>query len=311
MRRIVLALAAALVALTVAAPANAAEAWVSGPTLFYLAGPGETNDVEISDGPGGTTIVDSGATIDPGAGCTAVSANEVTCAEGSPWARLGDGNDTGAVLAGHAGILGGPGDDELSLCAACSGSLYGNDGNDHLVSSDAFSILDGGAGDDVLEGGDGNQWIAGQTGNDLITGGAGADSIAPGPGTDGVDGGANRDTLLYAQARGRVIVDLKSGVALGEGPDQFDSIEDIVGSRFGDDLRGNGMLNEIRSGGGADVIRGRGYPDALFAGAGNDIIYSHDGFPDRMISGGPGFDRAHVDRGGRHPDRVQSVEAFF
>ena len=117
MRRIGLALAIALVPLVVAAPASAAEAWVSGETLFYLAGPGETNDVEISQGSGGTTIVDSGATIDPGAGCTALSANEVTCAEGSPWVRLRDGNDTGVVVAGHAGVLGGPGDDELSLCA--------------------------------------------------------------------------------------------------------------------------------------------------------------------------------------------------
>jgi Ca2+-binding RTX toxin-like protein len=302
-----LGLFAALVALLAAGPASAAEAWVSGPTLFYLADPGETNDLEISQGPGGTTIVDNGATIDPGAGCTALSANEVTCAEGSPWVRLRDGNDTSVVVAGHAGVLGGPGDDELSLCAACSGSLYGNDGNDHLVSSDVFSILDGGAGNDVLEGGAGNQWIAGQTGNDLITGGAGADSIAPGLGTDGVDGGANRDTLRYSLARGRMTVDLKNGYALGEGPDQFDNVEGIVGSRFGDDLRGNGMVNRILGGDGADVIRGRGDPDFLFAGAGNDIVYSSDGRLDE-VSGGPGFDRAHVDRG---LDRVQRVERFF
>jgi Ca2+-binding RTX toxin-like protein len=283
---------------------------VSGPTLFYLAGPGETNDVEISEGPGGTTILDNGATIDPGAGCTSVSANEVTCAEGSPWVRLRDGDDTGAVLAGHAGVLGGPGVDELSLCATCRGSLYGNDGNDHLVSSDVLSILDGGAGNDLLEGGDGPQYIAGQSGNDLITAGAGIDSIAPGPGTDGVDGGLNRDTLRYSMARNRVIVDLKNGYALGEGPDQFDSIESLVGSRFGDDLRGNRMTNRIGGGDGADVLRGRGSFDFLLAGGGNDIVYSADGWPDD-VSGGPDFDRAHVDRGGLHPDRVRRVERFF
>jgi Ca2+-binding RTX toxin-like protein len=305
--RIGLALAVALVALTGAAPANAAEAWVSGPTLFYVAGPGETNDVEISEGPAGTTILDNGASIDPGAGCTALSANEVTCAEGSPWVRLRDGNDTGAVLAGHSGVLGGAGNDQLSLCTTCRGSLYGNDGNDHLVSSDLRSILDGGAGNDNLEGGDGPQYIAGQTGNDLITAGDGIDWIVPGPGTDGVDGGANRDTLRYSTARHRIIVDLKSGYALGEGRDQFDGIESIVGSRFGDDLRGDGLVNRIVGGDGADVIRGRGDPDVLFAGAGNDIVYSSDGRLDD-VSGGPGFDRAHVDR---NLDRVQRVERFF
>ena len=77
-----------------------------------------------------------------------------------------------------AASSGEPGGDELSLCAACSGSLYGNDGNDHLVSGDVYSILDGGAGNDVLEGGDGPQWLGGQTGNDLITAGPGIDSIA-------------------------------------------------------------------------------------------------------------------------------------
>jgi len=104
-----------------------------------------------------------------------------------------------------------------------------------------------------------------------------------------------------------VIVDLKNGYALGEGPDQFDSIESIVGSRFGDDLRGDRMVNRIVGGDGADVIRGRGDRDFLFAGDDRDIVYSSDGMLDD-VSGGPGFDRAHVDRG---LDRVQRVERFF
>lgn len=303
----VLGLLAAVVALLAAGPVSAAEAWVSGPTLFYLAGPGETNDLEITLAPGGTTIVDNGATIDPGAGCTVVSANEITCAEGLPWVRLRDGNDTSMIVTGHAGVLGGEGDDELSICAACSGSLYGNDGNDHLVGGDLVGILDGGAGNDTIEGGAGNEQLVGQTGNDLITGGGGADTIAPGLGTDGVDGGADRDTLNYSSARGPMLVDLKSGVALGQGPDQFDNVENVTGSRFGDDLRGNGLVNRILGGNGADVIRGRGERDFLYAGGGSDIVYSYDGILDH-VSGGDGFDRAHVDRG---LDRVQRVERFF
>ncbi len=69
------------------------------------------------------------------------------------------------------------------------------------------------------------------------------------------------------------------------------------------------MRNQILGGDGADVIRGRGTSDVVLAGAGNDIVYARDGFPDEL-SGGPGFDRAHVD-GGRFPDRVQRVERFF
>jgi Ca2+-binding RTX toxin-like protein len=307
MRRISLALAIALVALVAAAPASASDAWVSGPTLFYVAAPGETNDLELSTGPGGTTIVDTGAVIVPGAGCTAVSPTEVTCPEGLVSARLRDGDDTGTTLSGHHAILGGPGNDTLTHCSQCSGAFYGNDGDDQLVGGDLSGILDGGAGNDTIEGGAGDERLFGQTGNDLITGGAGADLIAPGPGTDGVDGGADRDTLGYWLARGPMLVDLKSGVAVGAGPDQFDNVESVVGSRFGDDLRGNGLVNRILGGGGPDVLRGRGASDFLFAGGGRDVVYSHDGVLDH-VSGGDGFDRAHVDRG---LDRVQRVERLF
>ena len=104
-----------------------------------------------------------------------------------------------------------------------------------------------------------------------------------------------------------MLVDLKSGVAMGQGPDQFDNVENVTGSRFGDDLRGNGLVNRILGGGGGDVIRGRGERDFLYAGGGSDVAYSYDGILDH-VSGGPGFDRAHVDRG---LDRVQLVERFF
>ena len=38
---------------------------MSGGTLFYVAGRGETNDLKISQGSGGTTIVHNGATSTP------------------------------------------------------------------------------------------------------------------------------------------------------------------------------------------------------------------------------------------------------
>jgi Ca2+-binding RTX toxin-like protein len=300
---------AALITLFTHGTAAAATALVKTGTVFYVAGAGEANDLEISEVGGQARLVDAGATITPGAGCTAVTPNEVMCTHTFVHAILGNIDDTAALTGGNVfgELSGGAGDDTLTACSTCRSTFSGGDGADHLVSGDVRATLDGGAGNDVLDGGAGNQWLGGGTGNDLITAGPGADMITPGPGTDGVDGGGNRDTLRYTPAAGRVIVDLKNGYALGQGPDNFDNVEGIIGSRFGDDLRGNHMRNQILGGDGADVLRGRGTPDILFAGDGNDIIYAVDGHPDE-ISGGPGFDRAHVDRG---LDRVQRVERLF
>jgi Ca2+-binding RTX toxin-like protein len=300
---------AALIALLTHGTAAAATARVDTGTVIYVAGAGEANDLEISEVGGQARLVDTGATITPGPGCTAVTPNEVMCTHPFVLAMLMDMDDTAALTGGnvYGELSGGTGDDTLTACSACRSTLSGGDGNDHLVAGDRYTLILGGAGNDVLEGGDGPDNIAGHTGNDLITAGAGIDSIAPGPGTDGVDGGLNRDTLRYSMAARRVIVDLKAGYALGEGDDQFDSIESLVGSRFGDDLRGNRMTNRIVGGDGSDVIRGRGSFDFVLAGGGNDIVYSRDGWPDD-VSGGPGFDLAHVDRG---LDRVQRVERFF
>jgi Ca2+-binding RTX toxin-like protein len=313
MRRVAcIGLLTAAVSLGVAGPASASTAWVSQVTntLFYQAAPGETNALEISDGPAGITLVDTGAVIVPGNGCIAVSANEVLCEGASVLGRLGDGNDTGAVVLGDRvhGIVGGTGDDVLTVCAGCTGSLHGDDGDDHLVGGDIRGTLDGGAGNDVIEGGDGEDFIAGDKGNDLIAAGAGADTILPGLGNDTVDGGADRDTLRYATATRPMLVDLKLGTATGDGPDIFVGIENVFGSRFSDDLRGDGQINRLSGGDrGNDVLRGRGGRDFLFGGIGRDIIYSRDGERDD-VRGGPDWDRAHVDRG---LDLVRDVERFF
>lgn len=300
---------AALITFMANGTAVAATARVDTGTVFYEAGAGETNDLEISEVAGEARLVDSGATITPGPGCTTVTPNEVTCTHPFVLARLLDMSDTAEVVSGdiYASLVGGTGEDTLTVCSTCRGALVGGDGADHLVAGDSFSFILGGSGNDVVEGGDGPDSISGDTGNDLITGGAGADTIAPGLGTDGVDGGPDRDTLRYSSAGGPMLVDLKSGVALGQGPDQFDNVENVIGSRFGDDLRGNGLVNRILGGDGADVLRGRDARDFLFAGGGGDVVYSYDGVLDH-VSGGPGFDRAHVDRG---LDRVQRVERVY
>ncbi|HEY1298996.1 MAG TPA: calcium-binding protein [Stellaceae bacterium] len=169
---------------------------------------------------------------------------------------LGGGRDSfdgrnGMLVRG--GVSGGDGDDILSGGQG-DDSFSGDAGNDQLF---------GYGGNDFLFGGDGNDTIDGGDGDDIISGGNGADTLTGGPGADSFDGGAGIDTVSYAAAGRGVTADFASpsrnaGDAAG---DTYTGVENLTGSRFNDDLAGDGNGNRIDGGAGADRMSG---------GAGND-----------------------------------------
>ena len=55
--------------------------------------------------------------------------------------------------------------------------------------------------------------------------------------------------------------------------DTYDSIEDVQGSRFSDQIRGNDIANGILGLDGDDHPRGRGGNDYLVGGAGADTLH--------------------------------------
>jgi hemolysin type calcium-binding protein/WD40 repeat protein len=79
-----------------------------------------------------------------------------------------------------------------------------------------------------------------------------------------------------------------------------------VGTPGNDVLRGTAGEDLLDGRGGNDVLRGGGGRDVLFGGAGNDRFFTRDGKADRL-SGGPGRDRAWVDR----RDVVSGVERVY
>ena len=187
-----------------------------------------------------------------------------------------DGND---VLIGGAGadyLSGGAGTDTASYANASArvvvqlltpannqGDAAGDTFNsiESIIGSRFDDGLVGSAGANNLDGGAGADRIFGIEGNDVLTGGAGADYLSGGLGTD---------TASYAKATTAVTVSLANpavnrGDAAG---DTFNSIENLIGSGFGDILNGSSAGNVIDGGAGNDALKGY---------AGNDRLTGHDG----------------------------------
>jgi Ca2+-binding RTX toxin-like protein len=138
--------------------------------------------------------------------------------------------------------------------------IDGNDYNDTLYGEgDADSIL-GGIGDDKLYGGGGDDTIKGQSGNDLIDGGTGThDTIS-----------FDEDTIkngieIYLDKSGGD----QSAEVLNDGygtKDQVSNIDDIIGSKFDDTIKGNSNQNTILGGAGDDYIIASGGDDNISGG---------------------------------------------
>ena len=107
--------------------------------------------------------------------------------------------------------------------------------------------------------------LDGWLGNDLLEGGAGNDTLI---------GGEGLDTATYANSTAGVNVDLRlDGAAQntgGQGIDTLSGIEYLIGSSFGDTLRGNDDFNLIIDGAASGPALSQ--TDSLFGYGGNDSI---------------------------------------
>jgi hypothetical protein len=118
-----------------------------------------------------------------------------------------------------------------------------------LQNQGSFSYADGTTGTFVevtLDTALGNAPIHGTDGSDTLVGSAGNDLL---------DGGDGVDTVSYAGANSSVTVNLAQGSATSsDGSDTLISIENIIGSGFGDSLMGNSHDNVLSGGLGADTF---------------------------------------------------------
>lgn len=126
-----------------------------------------------------------------------------------------------------------------------------------------------------MNGNDGNDVLLGYGGNDTLNGGAGDDILAGGAGNDALNGGAGNDTAAYTDASASVTVSLAITTAQntgGDGTDTLNSIENLIGSAYGDTLTGDGGNNVLNGYAGDDHINGAAGNDTMIGGQGNDIL---------------------------------------
>lgn len=322
-----LLIAACLIALVAPSLARAGTAQLDdpnpgGPHLTFSAASGETNHLLLLLGFGGYRVIDSGAAITAGPGCTAVNSNEVFCAftlvfEETPTVDilLGDLNDFASIapkFSSETTLDGEDGADELEISAGCESEdavcnllLRGGPGNDTLRAVNAFALLDGGAGGDTMEGLGAEVDYRARTNPVIVVGNGLADDGEAGegdnvsPNVDIVLGGSAGDTFTDVDAVGRggndtfvstgaegLFGDGGSGddVFMGGGGEDF-----CFGGRGEDELNGGGGSDDLEGGGGADTIRGGAGRDFLLGGPDDDLLIGGAG-REFAIEGGRGDD---------------------
>lgn len=208
----------------------------------------------------------------------------------------GVGVDTASYLYADGGVRVNLADARQNMGAAAGDQFFlieriqGSQFDDILIGSISANSLWGEDGDDVIQGGFGKDTLYGGNGDDTLNGGAAGDLLL---------GGAGQDMADYAAATSAVTANLFSpnrnmGEAKG---DIFRSIEDLRGSRFNDQLIGNGQENAIFGGagrdrilgyGGDDLLQGDNGRDTLSGGAGNDTLIG--GMGADLLAGGSGHD---------------------
>src|SRR6218665_286616 len=154
--------------------------------------------------------------------------------------------------------------------------LLGTSEDDQINGLEGLDTISGGDGNDVLNGGEGDDILIGGAGNDIMI--ASVLGLA-----EDFDGGDGIDTVTFA-ARTEAVTTFLSvlGIPL---LDTLRNVENVVGSRFDDELTGDAAANSLDGWLGADRLAGLGGTDNFSldnvgdvvteaAGQGFDAIYT-------------------------------------
>ena len=305
---------------------------------------------------GGAFSFGGNTPLTAGAGCVQTSAAKVDCAGVTvPRAdiKLAGGDDQLTHTPSDAfesTIFLGDGDDEITSGVgvftppAGNDVVYGEAGNDRIDAAGGNDVIEGGPDDDRLVGAGGSDTLRGGAGDDVLSGDStalvgGINQVEGALVPDTVDGGPGTDTVDFSEFRTPTRIHLDDGeggrlmpgsTTVTEG-DTYRAIENLTGSRGGNDIVGTNGPNIIEGGNGDDTIAGLGGDDVLVGGVGRDTIdggagadklNARDETPDvvscgteRGAKGDPfaaskwsGFDSLEADPRDRISDDCESVD---
>lgn len=261
-------------------------------------------------------IVDAGASLSPGPGCTGggppgstvnctmhapKSATQIACGKmcikfepGTGWSasmrvELGDGNDS------------------------FDGSSFQGEYTQRYV-----EVVVGGAGEDRISTGSAKDEIDPGAGQDEVHSGNGQDRVLAGPTADGPDlydlGPEGLDIVSYEARAEPIQADAGGGGGAGEG-DRFTGVGFLIGGSAGDVLSGT---NALVGGPGEDLLSGTEERDFIFGGAGNDTLRGGGGDDsvdgedgDDLLEGGEGDDRLREEPREAENDNLSSIGFGF
>ena len=204
------------------------------------------------------------------------------------------GNDVLVSGDGNDEVVGGAGDDIISAGAG-NDRLWGGDGRDVLVAGSGNDVVYGGYGDDQLFGEQGDDQLLGEDGNDRLFGDAGRDSLEGGRGNDLLYGGADNDQLWGQEGN-----DMLSGEAGA----------DYLNGGLGDDwIFGGDGDDSLVGDAGNDVLSGNRGRDALYGGDGGDWLYGGEDYD--WLKGDAGNDLLDGGPGGNSLDGGAGTNAFY
>lgn len=86
----------------------------------------------------------------------------------------------------------------------------------------------------------------------------------------------DNDTVSYTNATAGITVSLATAAqqdTIGAGRDTLTSIENLIGSNYSDNFKGNSKTNILNGGAGNDTLNGGPEADTLRGGTGNDIYF--------------------------------------
>jgi Ca2+-binding RTX toxin-like protein len=269
--------------LALAGTASASTLAVNGGVLRFDAAKGETNNVDLRDGAGQTTVTDSGSIIHAGNGCTQLTPHQASCplpggfGDQDVVMTLADRNDAARafkVSFGHVAIDGGAGNDTISDAPQSGADVDGGLGDDTITVHPNF----GGAVD--VHGGLGRDSITAGSASGTVDGGPGDDDIAlisfVNPAVSAAYGGVGDDTITADQATNMGLIDGGLGDdRISTGP--LAVVAQLTGGVGDDRIVSQNGTSTISGGFGRDFIDGHDEGDTIDCGSGIDRYVQYAG----------------------------------